>query len=142
MIIVPGPAFLWNDAQSLCKKLKAELISINTEEDFQEAGMYFRALTDDYANNYGNIPVPSAWHIRWAFQGGGVDSYVALVRNRTKNDNTDKFYDYLTGKENEYLRWWNDYNLPKDHDVGVAIYIRGYLQHDEQVDITADWWQQ
>ena len=143
LIYIPGPAFSLENAHAVCKKLKGELLSINTEEEFQESGMFFRSIVEEYANKYSNVPNPDEWNTKWAYEGGGVESYVTFVRNRSMETDefaTDKWYDSHTGKENEYLRWWPEWHLPIDHDVGWAVYVRGYLQ-SHNLDMEEEWWQ-
>ena len=138
-IYIPGAHFTFTYAQLSCKKLGGELISIVSEQDFQEAGLALRAVVEDYANKYYNVPDRDEWNTKWAWEGGGIDSFVMMKRNRTNNDNTDRFYDIDTGKENAYLRWWSGWDLHENHDVGWIIYIRGYL-NSHILDITEEWW--
>ena len=139
LMYVPGHHFTFPKAIAACKKLGGELLSINSEEDFQEAGVLLRSVVEDYANKYKNMPDPDQWNTKWAYEGGGIDSYITLVRNRSSNDNSDRFYDLFTGKENKYLRWWANWNLPEDHEVGWIIYIRGYLQ-SHNLNTEESWW--
>jgi hypothetical protein len=139
LIFVPGNAFSFPDALVACKRIGGQLQSINNKEDFQESGVLFRSVVEDYANKYSNMHNPDEWNTQFANQGGGIGNWVSFVRNRTKNDNTDKFYDSLTGKENQYLRWWPGWNLNKFDDVGWAVYIRGYLQ-SHKFNVEEEWW--
>ena len=76
------------------------------------------------------------------FEGGGINSFIMMKRNRSNNDETDRFYDIYTGQENAYLRYWAGWDLWNTHDAAFIIYIRGYLNSpliDTEEESWKDW---
>ena len=139
-IYLPGPAFSFEDAHYACKVVGGKLLTIETEEEFQTAGVFMRYLTEDYINRFwGNLNYGDGRYFtsKYANDGGGIETWVNYVRNRTANDNTDPFYNQDTGQQNRFLRWWGGWNTHPTHELGWAIYIRGV--YNTHIPYTAEW---
>ena len=96
---LPGNVFPLSKAYEVCKIIGAELLSIETEEEFQEVGVVLRGVVEDYVNKYSpeNFARPNGWQMQYMWEGGGIPSWISLRRNRTANNNSDPFYNPHTG---------------------------------------------
>ena len=102
-IYVPQAVFLLNDAHTFCKRLGAEVVSFDTIQEFQEAAIFSRSVTEDYQNKYQHDE--EGWGgCAYAGEGGGIQFWSNLIRNRTNNDYTDPFYSSKTGVQNQFVR--------------------------------------